>query len=55
MIGFIFFLLITLGFSAFVSRRVYTERRHIALAVMLMSSILAIFGLLVSYSLFTLR
>lgn len=55
MVGFIFFLLITFAFSVVISRRVYNESRHIALATMLMASVLAIFGLLVSYSLFTLR
>lgn len=55
MTGFIFFLLITFGFSLFISRRIYNERRHVALAIMMMTSVLAIFALLVSYSLFTLR
>lgn len=54
-VGFIFFLLLTFGLSLLISRRVYGERRHVALAIMAMTSVLAIFGFLVSYSLFTLR
>ena len=55
MSGFIFFLLITFGFSLLISKRIYNQRRHIALTILVMTSLLAIFGLLVSYSLFTLR
>jgi hypothetical protein len=55
MTGFMLYLVITFGLSIFISRRVYNERRHVALVVMAMASILAIFSLLVSYSLFTLR
>lgn len=55
MIGFIFFLLITFGFSVLVSHRIYNQRRHIALVSLVLSAVLAVFAVLVSYSLFTLR
>jgi heme/copper-type cytochrome/quinol oxidase subunit 3 len=55
MSGFIFFLLITSGFAVFTSRRVYNERRNVALAILVMTSLLAIFAVIVSYSLFSLR
>jgi len=55
MSSFIFFFLITFGFSFFISRRVYTERRHVALALLGMSALLAVFAVIVSYSLFSLR
>lgn len=55
MTGFILYLLITYGLSVIISRRIYNERRHIALVMLATTSILAIFSILVSYSLFTLR
>ena len=55
MSAFIFFLLITFGFSLFISRRVYNERRHVSIALLVMSGLLGIFTIIVSYSLFSLR
>ena len=55
MSGFILFLLLSFAISIAVSRRVYNERRHIALAVLVMTGLLAIFAIVVSYSLFSLR
>ena len=55
MSSFIFFMLITFGLSLFISRHVYNERRHISLALLVMSGLLGIFALIVSYSLFSLR
>lgn len=55
MSSFIFFFLITFGFSVLISRRVYNERRHMALALLVMSGLLGIFATIVSYSLFSLR
>lgn len=55
MSSFIFFFLITFGFSVFISRRIYNERRQVALALLAMSGLLGIFAIIVSYSLFSLR
>lgn len=55
MSAFILFLLATFGLSLFISRRVYNERRHVALAMLVMSGLLGIFTVIVSYSLFSLR
>ncbi|CAN5449741.1 hypothetical protein BH10PAT3_BH10PAT3_4300 [soil metagenome] len=55
MSSFILFLLATFGLSLFISRRVYNERRHVALAILATTGLLAIFAFIVSYSLFSLR
>jgi hypothetical protein len=55
MSSFILFLAVSFGLALFLSRRVYNERRHIALTVLALTGLLSIFALIVSYSLFSLR
>jgi hypothetical protein len=55
MSGFILFLLLNFGMSIFIGRRIYTERRYLALSLLTSASILALFAVIVSYSLFSLR
>jgi len=55
MSSFVFFLLATFGVSIAVSREIYKERRHLSLAILSLTGVLAVFALIVSYSLFSLR
>ena len=55
MSGFIFFLIATFGFAVMTSRRIYNHRRHVALAMLVMTALLSVFAVIVSYSLFSLR
>lgn len=55
MSGFILFMLATFGFSVLISRRIYNERRHVSIALLIMAGLLGIFSIIVSYSLFSLR
>lgn len=55
MSGFILFMLLSSGLAFIISRRIYAERRHMALAILAMTGVLSIFALIVSYSLFSLR
>ena len=55
MSSFIMFFVMTFGFAVAVSKRVYSERRHLALVFLMMSAILGVFATIVSYSLFSLR
>jgi|GEM_PF-507576 len=55
MTGFILFMLLSSALAFIISRRIYGERRHLALAMLGMTAVLAVFALIVSYSLFSLR
>ena len=55
MSGFIVFLALSFGMSIFISRRIYAERRYLALALLASAGVLSIFAVIVSYSLFSLR
>jgi hypothetical protein len=55
MSGFILFFAVTFLFSLLISKRIYGERRSLALGGLIMTSILAIFAIVVSGSLLAQR
>ena len=55
MSGFIFFMLINLGLAILISVRSYHERRHIAIATLMMTGLLGLLAIIVSDALLVLR
>jgi len=55
MAGFILFMAATAVMSLIISRRVYHHRRYLALTVLSLNTLLTVFSIIVSYSLFSLR
>lgn len=55
MSSFALFLAATYGMSVLISREIYKERRHLSLTILGLTGLLAVFALIVSYSLFSLR